>query len=228
VLLTALLWGRYKIKLPICHCPAAARIAICVSITTIIAMHLGACITELTNLKRCDDIQRRDYPAAEHIGSNIYIPIHMPWDISPLTLGRVTYFHYMRLRVSEHIYSANTGGCKLADLDSAPYITPEALRGFTPERASKYDCDTPAYLYHNVIVLTCDDSLIDGIELSFGNAKYNYYCVLRPFVGADGNRYHYVVPQGGFKESLIYRSAPSAIKLKYKHRHHDTPFDSLQ
>ena len=215
VLLTALLWGRYKIGLRILHFPSAARMAFCISITAIIAMHFGACIAELTNLKRCDDIQRRDYPSAAHIGSNIYIPLRMPWDISLMTLGRVTYFNYMRPGVSEHIYSVNTGGGKLTDINAAPYITPEALRGFTPERATRYECNTPAYLYHGVIVLAYSDAHVYGIEATFGNAKCNYYYVIRPFTGADGQRYLYIVPQGGFKEALLYRRVPDAIRLNY-------------
>ena len=213
VLFVALTAGRLRLRRQRRHHSAIRRYAIVtisLACCAIIAGNITASIIGVANVRKCCRIMAEQY--SKDPDRDIYIPLKMPWQLSPWTFGKVEtqgFLHkltYTFYRAYYYDLHATVG---------VPRPVPIGLKGFTPNKAKEIGIGAyKAYIFGHVIVFDTLDCVFSCplIAYHFGDKISEYPNLVIPFFGADGKEYVYVVPNGCINEALLY-GGPTAVEL---------------
>ncbi|MGM9846160.1 MAG: hypothetical protein ACI30K_08040 [Muribaculaceae bacterium] len=179
-------------------------------LAALMAVNLTATIIGVANVRNCSRIMAERY--SQSPAEDIYIPLKMPWQLSPWTLGKVDTMGFLT-KLSYTYYKAYY--YDVHGPVSEPRPVPIGLKGFTPAKAKEIGTGAyKAYYYGHVIVIDAPGyaCTFNSVEYHFNDKKSRFQNFLMPFRGADGKEYTYVAPYGCYKESLLY-GEPTGVEL---------------
>ena len=180
------------------------------TLAALMAVNLTATIIGVANVRDCSRIMTERY--SQSPAEDIYIPLKMPWQSSPWTLGKVDNLGFLT-KLSYTYYKAYY--YDVHGPVSEPRPVPIGLKGFTPAKAKEIGTGAyKAYYYGHVIVIDAPGyaCTLNSIVYHFKDKKSQYQNYLMPFRGADGKEYTYVAPYGCYKEAMLY-GEPTDVEL---------------